>query len=89
MSNPITKQIQALDALRELSETPAFQETIARPVEAMMEKAHADILNFEVTGAALETARARYVAAREICRILPEKIEALESSIRRQQAETP
>jgi hypothetical protein len=82
-----TQQIEKLDALKRLAADPAFQEHVQKPMDAMVAEAHAELLDVKVNGTALEAARARYAVALAVSRLLPEKLAAVEASVKRAQAE--
>jgi hypothetical protein len=81
----IAQQIATLESINRLIENEDFQKQLVPYFQQLFDNSHAAIMNPETTGAGLEFARARYVAARELKTYLSEKETALEKAIKTKQ----
>jgi hypothetical protein len=82
----ISEQIATLESINRLIENEDFQKQLAPYFQQLFDNSHSAIINPETTGAGLEFARARYVAARELKTYLHDKKTALERAIKNKQA---
>jgi hypothetical protein len=83
----LQEQIEELDAVKRLRSNRDYRSLVQSMLDEQVQEAHAAILNPETTGARLEFARARYVAARELAHYLADKEAALSSVIAKKQAD--
>lgn len=81
----ISEQIATLESINRLIENEDYQKQLAPYFQQLFDNSHAAILNPEITGAALEFARARYVAAKELKTFLHDKKTALEKVVKHKQ----
>ena len=83
----ISEQIAALERIKRLLDNDDFQKELLPWFQQLHDHAHSAIVNADTTGSALEFARARYVAARDLLNYLRDRKNSLEKVIRAKQQE--
>lgn len=83
----ISEQIAALERINRLLANEDFQKELLPWFQQLHDNAHAALVSPDTTGPALEFARARYVAARDLLHYLRDRKNSLERVLKAKQGE--
>lgn len=81
----ISEQIAALERINRLIDNEDFQKELLPWFHQLHDNSHASLLSPDTTGPALEFARARYVAARDLLNYLRDRKSSLERVLKAKQ----